>query len=95
MFRFSTRDLLWLTLVIGMTLGWWVDNRRLGAEVDRASQRISKWRGAAGALEHALIEDGWDVEWHPELTRVYIDRWDERVQHQVIATACFKPSAGE
>jgi len=26
--RFSIRDLLWLTLVVGLALGWWVDRRR-------------------------------------------------------------------
>lgn len=25
MFRFTLRDILWLTLVIAMALGWWVD----------------------------------------------------------------------
>ena len=24
-FRFTIRDLLWLTLVVGMAVGWWVD----------------------------------------------------------------------
>ena len=24
--RFTTRDLLWLTLVVAMGLGWWVDH---------------------------------------------------------------------
>jgi hypothetical protein len=24
--RFTTRDLLWLTLVIGMALAWWIDH---------------------------------------------------------------------
>ena len=26
--RFSIRDLLWLTLVVGLALGWWVDHQR-------------------------------------------------------------------
>ena len=26
--RFSIRDLAWLTLVIGMALGWWFDRNR-------------------------------------------------------------------
>ena len=99
MLRFSIRDLLWLTFVVGVALGWWIDRQRLSAglqaEIDRANQSATKWRGTTGALEHALSEDGWTVEWHPDLTRVYIDRWDARVQHRVLATACFEPSASE
>jgi len=28
-FRFSIRDLLWLTLVVAVLLAWWVDHRRI------------------------------------------------------------------
>jgi hypothetical protein len=27
MFRFTIRDVLWLTVVVGMACGWWLDNR--------------------------------------------------------------------
>jgi len=27
-FRFTIRDLLWLTLVVGMGLAWWADHRQ-------------------------------------------------------------------
>jgi len=27
-FRFTIRDLLWLTLVVALGLGWWLDHRR-------------------------------------------------------------------
>jgi hypothetical protein len=27
-FRFSIRDLLWLTLVVGLIVGWWLDHQR-------------------------------------------------------------------
>ena len=27
--RFSIRDLLWLTIVVAMGLGWWLDHRQL------------------------------------------------------------------
>jgi hypothetical protein len=26
-FRFTIRDLLWLTLVVGLIVGWWLDRR--------------------------------------------------------------------
>jgi len=28
MFRFTIRDVLWLTLVVGLSLGWWIEHRR-------------------------------------------------------------------
>jgi hypothetical protein len=33
MFRFSIRDLLWLTLVVAMGLGWWLREGQLRADV--------------------------------------------------------------
>ena len=29
MLRFTIRDVLWLTLVVGLVVGWWVDRGRL------------------------------------------------------------------
>jgi hypothetical protein len=29
MFRFTIRDVLWLTVVVAVSLGWWVDQNRL------------------------------------------------------------------
>ena len=29
MFRFTIRDVLWLTVVVALALGWWVDHRRI------------------------------------------------------------------
>src|SRR6266508_3549519 len=59
-FRFSIRDLLWLTLVVAVALGWFVRERQLRAEVDEAA----KWRLAAGAAEEALDSFGLKVRWH-------------------------------
>jgi len=28
-FHFTIRDLLWLTLVVALVVGWWLDHRRL------------------------------------------------------------------
>jgi hypothetical protein len=33
-FRFTTRDLLWLTLVVAMGFGWWIDHARLQSKID-------------------------------------------------------------
>ncbi len=29
MFRFTIRDVLWLTVVVGLAVGWWMDRRGL------------------------------------------------------------------
>ena len=44
MFRFSIRDLLWLTVVVAMGVGWLVRDRQLRDEVDRASHQAEVWR---------------------------------------------------
>jgi len=33
--RFSIRDLLWLTLVVALAVGWWLNRRALQAEIYR------------------------------------------------------------
>src|SRR5262245_2059356 len=75
-FRFSIRDLLWLTLVIALALGWFVHQRQLQAQVSRLERagettresyeaRIDRWRHRAAALEYALRDDGWELRWEP------------------------------
>ena len=31
--RYSIRDLLWLTLLVAMATGWWMDHRRFAQSV--------------------------------------------------------------
>ena len=35
MFRFTIRDVLWLTVVVALVAGWTVDHRNLTAKYDR------------------------------------------------------------
>lgn len=50
--RFSIRDLLWLTLVLALVVGWWIDrehNRKthvaeLGGVLFRTQQALSSYR---------------------------------------------------
>jgi len=41
MFRFTIRDVLWLTLVVGLTLGWWFNRRENLAEMDRVRATLA------------------------------------------------------
>jgi hypothetical protein len=64
MFKFTIRDLLWLTLVVAMGLGWLIRERQGREVVERAQDQATKWRMAAGGLEHAVNMDGWEVTWN-------------------------------
>ena len=45
MFRFTIRDLLWLTVVAAMGVGWWVDHTRIStANNELAKQRDNESR---------------------------------------------------
>ena len=35
-FRFTIRDLLWLTLVVALAVGWWLDRSRLAGPAAEA-----------------------------------------------------------
>lgn len=39
MFRFTLRDVLWLTMVVALALGWWIDHRQANQSL-WYSQRI-------------------------------------------------------
>jgi hypothetical protein len=43
MFRFTIRDLLWLTVVVALGLGWWLDRAEMKAKLikgEEAQQRV-------------------------------------------------------
>ncbi len=54
MFRFTIRDLLWLTLVVALALAWFVHQRQLRAEVKTLEDRM-------GIVEQRLA-DQFDIE---------------------------------
>jgi hypothetical protein len=38
MFRFTIRDVLWLTVVAALAVGWWVDRRRLDGPLAKLAE---------------------------------------------------------
>lgn len=50
MFRFTIRDLFWLTLIVALVLGWWIDHRLL-----------SLWGERGLWLDMELRARGWTV----------------------------------
>jgi hypothetical protein len=44
MFRFSIRDVLWLTVVVGLGCAWWIEHLTVGAERDRLQRELETER---------------------------------------------------
>lgn len=40
MFRFTIRDMIWLTLVAALALGWWLHQQRLRHEIVRLELKV-------------------------------------------------------
>jgi uncharacterized protein HemX len=56
-FRFSIRDLLWLTVVVGMGLGWWIDHHRqttLTAEATAFAESLLPREPTIGYLQRQI-----------------------------------------
>jgi hypothetical protein len=68
MFRFTIRGVLLLTVIVGISVGWWADRRRLESRLAEASV----WRTCAGGLEEVLRQTGQTVEWNWERSQVCV-----------------------
>ena len=67
--RFSIRDLLWLTLVVGLALGWWADRQRIVGEMEIARREVAQlkwsaysWKSTAVGLAKDVRAKGWFVK---------------------------------
>jgi hypothetical protein len=47
MFKFTIRDVLWLMVIVGLAVGWWIDRRNAESTLMQAVNRV----GGAWALE--------------------------------------------
>ena len=80
--RFSIRDLLWLTLVVAMGVGWFVHQQRLYVRLTETelttetmrqtlTDRAMKWRRRTGALESCLTHTHrMTVQWTASSVRI-------------------------
>ena len=59
MSRFTIRDLLWLTVIVAMTIGWWIDHRSQAKAKWQTEALVAKWRDRAEFLKShiELIDD--------------------------------------
>lgn len=44
MFRFTIRDVLWLTVVVSLAVGWWIDHSRAAARHSAVMSRVDRIR---------------------------------------------------
>jgi hypothetical protein len=62
MFRFSIRDVLWLTVVVGLAIGWGLDHWRLAHKAGEwevvAAHVAEQYRMRTGQAFPALFVDG-------------------------------------
>ena len=63
--KFTIRDVLLVTMIVGISAGWWADHRRL-------ESKAIGWRMCAGGLEEVLLQTGQTVEWNWEHSQVYV-----------------------
>ena len=56
MFRFTIRDLLWLTVVVALGAAWWMDRARVATDRTRLDAEVNRLRSeiVAERLLHEL-----------------------------------------
>ena len=62
MFRFGIRDVLWLTVVVGLVVAWWLDRSNLAVLAWHADQA----KTTAGILARELNSRGFQITVHPD-----------------------------
>lgn len=79
MLRFSIRDLSLVTVIAAVSLAWILRERQLQVDLDHAQ----KWRGRAGALEHAVErQTALEVHWESEIG-VRVDDPSTRTRYRI------------
>ena len=78
MFRFTIRELVLVTVIVAVGLGWWV---RESAWILN-SKRLRRRRGGQPRhWEATLTEDGWTVEWGHPSNQVQLIKSPEKSMH--------------
>src|SRR5262245_45009716 len=89
MFRFSIRELMLVTLIVGLGLGWGMREYQL-----RRSESL--WRMRAGGLERIFDSFGYDVAWGSDGPTVTVTKCNEDRQPAIYKweyTTLYEPSA--
>lgn len=73
--RYSIRECLFVTSLVALALGWWVDHQQLAKDLSKANvelaaatdngihcqQSVDWWKDLALGLARLMREDGWHV----------------------------------
>jgi hypothetical protein len=59
---FSIRELLLVTVIVALALGWWVNRQQWAGLVQEESDRARLWFLHCGAMERILGKAGYKVE---------------------------------
>jgi hypothetical protein len=60
--RFTIRDLMWLMVVVGLSVGWWLNRRQILTEHDIFERATNIYRDKANRLNahlHAVYDELW------------------------------------
>jgi hypothetical protein len=60
--KFTIRDLLWLTVVVALSVGWWLDRSALIRHYENTFENNITWMTKARFLEDALRHEGWKID---------------------------------
>jgi len=55
MFRLTIRDLLWLTVVVALGVGWWLDHGRANVGMRRMTEANAKLRYEARVAKEEVV----------------------------------------
>lgn len=61
--QFAVRDLLWLTLCIGLVMAWTLDHVKVYTASAAAVADANAWRNSESEFEAAMESQGWRVDW--------------------------------
>jgi hypothetical protein len=67
MFRFTIRELVLLTLVVAMGVGWWIDHRTLAPDAE-LHRRLRERAGMAYREQMRRIDEYWSQKSSPSQT---------------------------
>lgn len=71
MLRLTIRDLFWLTLVVAMGIGWWVDRGRESDQREAAERTLERVRRAYDQPWHRLNVQSGPKDYEPLGPAIY------------------------
>jgi len=71
--RFTIRELVLVTVIAALALGWWISDQRHRANADSAD----RWRECAQLLGGLLKDEGWKITWNLKVVSLDAE-WDQK-----------------